>query len=401
MATEVKAPVLLGLLDEKVDGHVTDWSSSKIGGCMDLMCDSFAHPCCKLCGRSLTLVSQIYCPLADSMYHRVLYIFACSQPKCWNKNESWSVIRAQKLDKTYQKTVNVSDTKMEASEDDWGVDGSDDWGVDGADDWGDGNDNYTKTSEDTPQDSAPPLNSENVEEPCDITNDMGMMSMEDEHESDAKSMPQCIPENPVEIPDYMKDLIRQNKDTTMPTKQQDSDNSLVLDSYFMSVFNEPSDTSDQMNHEKKLLKDYMQREGADIEALIDGGCDAGKGGSESYEKAHSKLKDKAFHKFTKRLSKCPEQILRYSWNGEALPISPLDQEATIPCCAACGGRQVFELQLMPGLVSLLSFPGGPSNVVEFGTVLVYTCESNCWDDNSSHKFEHVVVQPDPDYQLFN
>lgn len=45
------------------------------------------YPSCSLCKRFLYLVSQIYCPLSDSLFHRVLYIFGCSNPSCWGKSQ--------------------------------------------------------------------------------------------------------------------------------------------------------------------------------------------------------------------------------------------------------------------------------------------------------------------------
>merc|ERR1719150_3200889 len=110
--------------------------------------------------------------------------------------------------------------------------------------------------------------------------------------------------------------------------------------------------------------------------MLDDHCRvSGKGATESYEKSHTKLKDKVFHKFTKRLAKCPEQILRYSWGGEALPISPCD--SSISCCPSCGAHRQFELQLMPGLIPSLTSTS-KSGLIEFGTVIVYSCSQSCW-----------------------
>lgn len=38
---------------------------------------------------------------------------------------------------------------------------------------------------------------------------------------------------------------------------------------------------------------------------------AGEGNNEKYEKSEVKSRDHTFHKFMKRISVCPEQILRY------------------------------------------------------------------------------------------
>ena len=78
---------------------------------------------------------------------------------------------------------------------------------------------------------------------------------------------------------------------------------------------------------------------------------------------------------------------------------------------------MYELQLMPPLVYILHQSVGQmqalytgsndselalpkERVVEFGTVLVYSCSASCWEENPSNiaqfREEIVVVQPDLD-----
>lgn len=99
---------------------------------------------------------------------------------------------------------------------------------------------------------------------------------------------------------------------------------------------------------------------------------------------------------------------------------------SIPSCDSCGERRIFELQLMPALVSVLNIDtnrktaskldnsadcGEPeirregleclgSESIEFGTVLVYTCSQSCWSEDASFLEEFVIVQSDPDQHLF-
>uniref|UniRef100_A0A8D0GXL6 Programmed cell death protein 2 C-terminal domain-containing protein n=1 Tax=Sphenodon punctatus TaxID=8508 RepID=A0A8D0GXL6_SPHPU len=47
---------------------------------------------------------------------------------------------------------------------------------------------------------------------------------------------------------------------------------------------------------------------------------------------------------------------------------------------------------MPALVNLS---------VEFGTVMIYTCEKSCWPDIQHPMEEFLFIQEDPDQQLFN
>lgn len=121
---------------------------------------------------------------------------------------------------------------------------------------------------------------------------------------------------------------------------------------------------------------------------------------------------------------------RYSWNGEPLLMTS-QGPGSIPPCSACGGKRVFELQLMPALVSLLRIEGRDkrmtscdnqamnekstkgggqddadlyrnwsSESIEFGTVFVYTCSQGCWSEDEQYREEYVVVYSDPDQHRF-
>ncbi|XP_068812357.1 programmed cell death protein 2-like isoform X2 [Struthio camelus] len=163
---------------------------------------------------------------------------------------------------------------------------------------------------------------------------------------------------------------------------------------------EATDVSGPLNHADELLKEYQQREGVDLERLMSESF-AGEGGNEKYEKSEVKSRDHTFHKFMKRISVCHEQILRYSWGGQPLFITcpPANINKGIPACSNCGSNRVFEFQLMPALVSMLQSDTDLS--VEFGTVIVYTCERSCWPTNHQTPLEEFIfVQEDPDQKLF-
>ena len=112
-------------------------------------------------------------------------------------------------------------------------------------------------------------------------------------------------------------------------------------------------------------------------------------------------------RFMKKISVCPEQILRYSWNGKPLFISepPSNLSEMVPPCSSCGSPRTFEFQLMPALVSLLRVKDSTTEsaaVLEFGTVLVYTCRKSCWPSGSNNtpREEFLFIQADPDQKFF-
>lgn len=171
-----------------------------------------------------------------------------------------------------------------------------------------------------------------------------------------------------------------------------------LRSLFISVVEESDlgGEDEELRHARQLLREYERREGAALGEL-DGG-----GGEEKYEKTKARHGDAAFSRFMKKISLCPEQILRYCRGGRPLFLSepPCSVAQMVSVCGACGGSRTFELQLMPALVSLLQTADGGGQV-EFGTVVVYTCTNSCWEAGSTSALEEeCLVQQDPDQHLF-
>ena len=152
-----------------------------------------------------------------------------------------------------------------------------------------------------------------------------------------------------------------------------------------------------LEHAQELLREYERSEGAVAVAEPDGS-------EEKYEKTGARHGDDVFSRFMKKISLCPQQILRYCRSGKPLFVSKLPSNETraAPACGSCGGPRTFELQLMPALVSLLQRTDISTEAeLEFGTVLVYTCASSCWTEGSGATVEEFCfVQADPDQQLF-
>ncbi len=110
---------------------------------------------------------------------------------------------------------------------------------------------------------------------------------------------------------------------------------------------------------------------------------------EAYESHHPMGVDKSFLAFQKRVSSYPRQCVRFSPAGTPLYFCNPESKFDAGCCQNCGQKRVFELQLMPAILSLL-----PTNEeehlkhipekkrgshplfgdgMEWGTVLVFTC----------------------------
>lgn len=148
--------------------------------------------------------------------------------------------------------------------------------------------------------------------------------------------------------------------------------------------------SQDFAHEMKLLRQYQQTEFSD----------STDGVNEGYEKSTHPYFKSHFKRFHRSVSDDPEQCIRYQRNG--LPLfyaNRLSQDVlSPPHCEYCRGPRRFEFQLMPNILQQLpvskfaiksSSSTDPTKKLtplerlqmdsgmEFGTVLVFTCERNC------------------------
>ncbi|XP_075796194.1 programmed cell death protein 2-like isoform X2 [Pelodiscus sinensis] len=332
------------------------------------------YPSCEICGASLMHLVQIYCPLEGSLFHRVINVFACAMKSCWGKSESWKVLRSQYLQMQGKET---QDCKLKQKQENYFA--AKDW-CDEADDWG-----ICGEKEYPVQSTSNPLGLNIVSSSLSSTDTecasqfQGLNLSETTDISDSFYMPVPCGDGIV-----------------MPSSCP------RFQSYYISVMDERDYTGYlDTNHAHKLLKEYQQREGIHLEQLMSESF-LSEGDNEKYEKSDIKNRDHVFHKFMKKIAACQEQILRYSWDGQPLFITcpPSSMNKVVPVCPTCGSNRVFEFQLMPALVTMLKSVDADLSV-EFGTVIIYTCQRSCWPANHQNPLEEFIfIQEDPDQQLF-
>ncbi|XP_044048253.1 programmed cell death protein 2-like isoform X2 [Siniperca chuatsi] len=366
MASPAQELTLVGLCDGELDSkkHQSSYLTNKVGGQPDwLPAISRQSPRCGRCGAPLAHVVQVYCPLEASPYHRNLHLFACPGAECSGRSDCWRVLRSQCLEaeaevaaaQTPSRPVRAQEAPLSAT--DW-CDTADDWGMEEGDDgWGGG-----------------------VKEDSQV--------QEEAAAAEAEASETAVSS--------------QLQDLSLGDSREDVH---VLRPFFISVVEESDlgGEEDDLHHARELLREYERREGVAVGELEGG---EGGGGQEKYEKTKARHGDAVFSRFMKKISLCPQQILRYCRGGKPLFISepPSNMAQVVSACGSCGGSRTFELQLMPALVSLLQRKdGGAEAELEFGTVLVYTCTNSCWTAGSgsgSAVEEFCFVQTDPDQQLF-
>ncbi|KAF3706062.1 Programmed cell death protein 2-like [Channa argus] len=369
MASPTHDLSLIGVCDGDLDPkrYQSSYLTNKVGGHPDwLPVISRLSPRCGRCGAPLAHVVQVYCPLEASPYHRNLHLFACTGADCNGRSECWRVLRSQCLETevgagpTLCKPAPAQGAPLTAT--DW-CDTADDWGMEEGDaEWVGCEKQDRQVQEEV---TAPNVEEYPVSSEMDVSGRLQDLSLGESH-----------------------------------------DDVLVFRSFFISVVEESDlcGENNDLEHAQELLRAYESRERVVVGELDGSEGGVRSGGEEKYEKTKARHGDVIFSKFMKKISLCPQQILRYCHGGKPLFISepPSNMAQVVSACSSCGGSRTFELQLMPALVSLLQRKSGSAEVeLEFGTVLVYTCTNSCWTAGSGSAVEELCfVQTDPDQQLF-
>nr|XP_060643885.1 programmed cell death protein 2-like [Anolis sagrei ordinatus] len=361
--------VLLGLMDAAAPPMACEGegSHSKMGGVPDFIPSVvLAPPCCGICSSALVHLLQISCPLEGSPFQRLIHIFACAGKSCWGKSESWKVLRSQYLQEIVEQGSEVNQKEECAV-------AASDW-CEGADDWGEDGDGMEPIARHSPG-GAPEVGCAMQLQGLSLRESPVLHPVS--HDDNSNNNHRDGPNGPRSVPAFRP--------------------------YYISVVDEADYLGYQdTDHAQKLLQEYQRKEGLALEQLMSESCASG-GYEEKYEKSGIGKRDRVFHRFMKRISSCPEQLLRYSWNGEPLFLAATDVTAAgVPPCGLCQSRRVFEFQLMPALVNMLKpFSSRTEVSVEFGTALVFTCERSCWPPNHPTPLEeYIYVQEDPDQHLF-
>lgn len=366
--------VLLGIRDSEIEEE-TNWMTNKIGGKADWMpvCTNPPNLKCILCNNEMVLVVQLYCPLGNSSYHRTLYVFCCINRSCWNKQQSWQVYRNQHLFQNESHKFPKASTCTNEEDDNVQKQS---WLSDELD-WEDAMSNSNEASIDILHITEEIAN-------LDATDENSNSNLSDQNESFKLFMNTKSVDSLKELPWNISNFI--------PTG-----NNLSFKSYYINVIDEPDTTDLDIDpHVQRLLNAYIH-EGNEIDSIQDGGNSNSE--RERYEKDCVKHGDNLFHKFAKRVARCQNQIIRYCWGSQPLLISKLDHKLPTSC-QKCKGPLIFEFQLMPALIKMLKLPNYENMPVEFGTVIVMTCQQSCWEDEASFCQEFTYLQSDPDESFF-
>ncbi|ORX46039.1 hypothetical protein DM01DRAFT_1410709 [Hesseltinella vesiculosa] len=417
--------VLLGLPDGPIDKtDDTDAYITKLGGLpvwlQDEQPPKHSMCKCKVCGAWMYLLCQSYVPLPDSIFHRVLYIWGCNRRQCMGKEGSFSVIRSHLVDEQYlkerqkkeaqkKKKNKKQQAKAAATALPQGFQMGDVWGANTG--FGSSTDGFG---------SAAGFGSTTGGFGSTNASAAGFGSTTSNFGSTAFVKDTPPPAKPDALADQLGQLsldTRQSKQPVVATVDKTKLPSFPGEYLYIGT----EDTTDkQESADMTKYKEYIDM----AEQYLDDDDDeqgGGMWGGETYEKqALPRGVDKQFKKFMERVAYEPSQCIRYEWSGTPLLYHAPTTSLQPPACSSCGQPRVFEMQLMPNLLSVLptadtaaasspsastSSTSQPSSKqqqldamnqgMEFGTVLVFVCKADCHpgdDQDPTHATEFVIVQ---------
>lgn len=417
---------------------------------------SLSSPRCGSCTWPLFLVMQAYCPLENSPYDRVLYVWGCNRRACMRQRGSWKVVRGHRLDKEYarlleEKKAREAKRKTDSSAMKKGK-GKLLFGTksDGEGPFGGGFTLGDLWNANVNVKSGSSLNDAGIIQ-SGVAETQEEIEEEEEEEEKGEEEICRLPETL--SPDVTM-LTESFAETSIIPTSEPPEPTPFFPAHYIYVSNEDSESDGE-----DPISAHVRRAAAyelDME-LDDDSTDSGGGNGhnnnnnttwsgESYEKVVlPRGMDKAMQKFLRRTNRHPSQCVRYdakSQGGSGIPLlySAADEvgrrllpvvsggpgsRSVVPPCENCGGPRSFECQLMPNVLSVLATAsnllpplvteGGGSFLekkeeemsrrmwncdmgMEFGTVLVYTCERDCHvvtgigqDGGRIGYFEEVVL----------
>lgn len=169
----------------------------------------------------------------------------------------------------------------------------------------------------------------------------------------------------------------------------------------IEVWPEPWDDHYAGDHEQALLEAYRQQQAAEADEpdeVIAAEDLRGEGVVEDEEDIESRY----LRKFQQRIARSPQQVIRYGFGGKPLWIRPppttVESTEAPEACPGCGSKRVFEMQILPTLLSevqrrcpqVVHMEEQLGRDLDFGTVAIFTCAEDCDVDEAAEEF--IVVQ---------
>ncbi|PFH45911.1 hypothetical protein AMATHDRAFT_88609 [Amanita thiersii Skay4041] len=417
--------VLLGVPDGFIDAltDINDAAVSRIGGHPAFLPSrepSFSSSHCRICSSPMELLVQMWCPFENSPMDRVLYIWGCSRVGCQRKEGSVRAWRGLRYNEQYAAELKKKFRRKQEKKAKTTV-------LLGAE----------------KQTEAAKINPFSIGNPSDMSNNrLGV---------------QVFGDRPIDIPRVSDASVINHGDEGNPSDDEsDTSEELILTAIASTSIPDspwrlaPSYSPIYLSTLTECLPPFPKARLPPGALYESGGGKAGKDAdfswsSEKYEKSLGI--DQVFERFTRRVAAEGEQCVRYELNGiplpftsdqvfrnlfllpsaEALPVTKPDfkvvqspsrgyDPSTVPPCPLCQSKRVFECQLMPNLINVVTksgerekkkltdeerrqaverlLKGGKAEEnggMEWGTCFVFSCEKDCCIGEREGFFEEMVL----------
>ncbi|CAL1714923.1 unnamed protein product [Somion occarium] len=427
--SDTETSVQLGVPDGPIESSsdLLDAAVSRIGGHPAFLSPhdpSFDSSLCKNCGKPMELLVQLWCPLEDSPYDRVLYVWGCACGTCQAKDGSIRAWRALRFNERYAAKLEKKRARQKAKEEA----------------------KAKAAREEEERRNAAKVNPFSMKAPAG-TPAFGLGS----HVfSDAPSEPEPQEE---ELPAAGREVSSEDEE------ENDTDEEEKLVTALASSTLDSSEWASAPAYPSlylSTLSEYLPKaKSAKLPSAEDIEADDNKKGKdtswamEGYE--NSLETDHVFDRFSQRAEYQGDQCIRYDLGGTPLPFAhdavfdrlfPVPRQAAVPVtkaefkvvpaagkrifdsssippCRHCGGPRVFECQLMPNLINVLKKPSDSGNVprkltdeerrkevqqvlkrsvgeglMDWGTCMIFSCEKDCEASKSCWAEELVLIQWD-------
>ncbi|OZJ05728.1 hypothetical protein BZG36_01335 [Bifiguratus adelaidae] len=318
---------------------------------------------CGICGNPMSLLVQLYTPEDDppEAFHRTVYVFCCKTGIChredWKK--CFKVFRSQLPQEN--KYYTLADEPAGTSDDE--------------------------------EEAAPDIILNDFKPPslCTVCGGLG-----DKTCSKCHSVSYCSREHQMLHWNFgfHKKLcgLREEVDPQTYSDLKTRDDNKLASTLFpeFEVVSGPEKVltvEEEEEEQREFFKKNMAEEGHVVEGNNEG-FDTTRAlvpaGDEIYENTETGV-DEAFLDFQRIIDREPRQVVRYARiEYETEPTTPLwvsdrckPSEEDIPNCTHCGEPRTFEFQILSTLLHYLSINNTSQDSIDWGTLLIYTCQRNC------------------------
>ena len=371
--------------------------------------DALARVACASCGAAMSLLMQTHAP-AKTTRARALYVYACARG-C-RGDDAWACVRATaRVDEADEDGGASARDQASVRGDDEGAGMTMD--VDGRGETPTGVAERAPTMEDSwddPESSAWCADDVGAEA-LSAELDAMLMSVDVRASSSSASAFETEREAGVEARGDAAATASGGGTRARATRvAYDDACSKQFVEYYLIADAEPRGTRAMSNKEtaraRTLLARYAEREGVTVDDIVANAKEDSEWTGEAYERGEATNADDAYLKFTKRLSRAPDQCARYDVSGMKC-VWPTKTPPKPSRCERCQRALACELQLTPALIrdvedALTMHRGDRSRLAsdedllswDWQTVCVFTCPNACVPDDAgdvAHTRERVVV----------